>query len=105
VSEIGGGQELALPLLGGGVVNLKDSQLWVRIAMSEGVEACAEEDVLGDAAGDGGGELVLGVAAAGYEEGAEAEREGFVEFGGGLVELGKYGTTPSRAKTVGRWGS
>ena len=54
--KAGGDEEFALPLLGGGVVDLEDAEGGVGIAVGEGVEACAEEDVLGDAAGDGLGE-------------------------------------------------
>lgn len=60
--------------------------------MREGVEACAEQDVLGDSAGNGLGEKVFGVAAAGNEEGAEADGVGARFVGGiaagGAVDLG-----------------
>ena len=57
------------------------------VAVGEGVEACAEDDVLGNSVGDGGGEGVLGISAAGYEEGAEGGREGFMQAGSGLAEV------------------
>ena len=82
------GEEVALPLLGGGVVDLEDAEVGVGVAVGEGVEAGSEEDVLGDSVGDGCCELVLGVAAAGDDEGAEGGGEGLVELGGGLVEVG-----------------
>ena len=41
--QAGGGEEFALPLLGGGVVDLEDVQVRVRVAVGEGVEAGAEE--------------------------------------------------------------
>ena len=69
-------EELALPGLGGGVVDLEDAQVRVGVAVGEGVEAGAEQDVLGDAARDGLGEQVFGVTAAGDEEGAQADGEG-----------------------------
>jgi hypothetical protein len=78
-------EEFALPLLGGGVVDLEDAEAGVGVAVGEGVEACAEEDVLGDTVADGLGELVFGVAAAGYKEGAEGYGEGLVELGAGLM--------------------
>jgi hypothetical protein len=82
-------EEGALPGLGGGVVYLVDVQVWVGIAVGEGVQAGSEEDVLGYSVGDGPGEQVFGVAAAGYEEGAECDGEGLVELSGGAVDFGK----------------
>jgi len=73
------------------VVDLEDAEGGVGVAVGEGVEACSEEDVLGDAASYGVGELIFGVAAAGDEEGAEGEGEGLVELGGGAVDFGKVG--------------
>ena len=81
-------EEVTLPPLGGKMVDLEDSEVCVWVAVGEGVEAGSEEDVLGDSVGDGCGQLVLGVAAARDEEGAECGGEGFVELGGGLVEVG-----------------
>jgi hypothetical protein len=60
-------------------------RIWV--AVGEGVEAGSEEDVLGCALCDGCGQGVFGVAAAGYEEGPEGDREGLLELGGGFVEF------------------
>jgi hypothetical protein len=68
-------QEFALPLLRGGMIDLEDAERRVGIAVGEGVEAGAEQDVLVDSAGDGLGEKVFGVAAAGDEEGAQADGE------------------------------
>ena len=95
VGQVGGdgdgglAEEVALPGLGGGVVYLEDVEVWVGVAVGEGVEAGTEEDVLGDSVGDGLGEQVFGVAAAGYEEGAEGYGEGLVELGGGAVDFGQ----------------
>ncbi len=76
----GGGEELALPLLGGGVIHLEDAEVRVVVAVGKGVEARAEEDVLGDGlirfAHDCLGEEVFGVAAAGDQKGAEGDGEG-----------------------------
>jgi len=55
----------------GGVVDLEDPKMRVRVAVGEGVEACTEQDVLNDALGYGLGKVVFGVAAAGDEKGAE----------------------------------
>jgi hypothetical protein len=70
-SQIAGLEQLTLPLLCGGMVDLEDSKVRVGIAVSKGVEACTEENVLCDALGDGSGKVVFGVAAAGNEKGAE----------------------------------
>ena len=57
VGEVGGSgeagveEEFALPLLGGGVVDFEDAEMRVGVAVGEGVEAGAEQDVLSDAAG------------------------------------------------------
>src|SRR5580704_5470353 len=82
-----GFEELAFPLLGGGVIDLEDAEARVRVAVGEGVEPGSEEDILGDSAGYGPGEQVFGVAAACDQEGAEGDGEGLVEFGDGLVDL------------------
>ena len=57
------------------MVDLEDAQLGVGVAVGEGVQAGAQEDVLGDPVGDGFGELVFGVAAARDQEGAQADGE------------------------------
>jgi hypothetical protein len=87
--EAVGFEQRTLPLLCGGVVDFEDAKVRVRVAVAKGVEACSEEDVLGDSVCDGVGERVFGVAAASDEEGAEGDGEGLVEFGGGAVDLGK----------------
>jgi hypothetical protein len=48
-----GFEELALPLLRRGVVDLEDAKVWVRVAVSEGVEAGAEKNILRNALFDG----------------------------------------------------
>jgi hypothetical protein len=58
------------------MVDLEDVEAGVGVAVGEGVEACTEEDVLGDSVGDGLGERVFGVAAAGDHEGAEGDGVG-----------------------------
>ena len=68
--QVTGFEQLALPLLGGGMIDLEDAKVRVGIAVSEGVEARTEENVLRDAP-DGSGKVVFGVAAAGDEKGAE----------------------------------
>jgi hypothetical protein len=57
----------------------------VGVAVGEGVEAGAEEDVLGYTVGYGVREIVLCIAAAGDQEGPEGDGEGLVELGYGLM--------------------
>ena len=47
------------------MIDLEDAEVGERIAIREGVEAGAEDDELSDAAADGEGEFVFGVAGAG----------------------------------------
>ena len=61
--------------------------------MSEGVEACAQQNVLRDAIRDGLRQLVFRVAAARDEEGADGDGEGLVEFRRGAVDLFGVGFT------------
>ena len=68
-------QEFALPLLRRRVVDLEDTQVGVGIAVGEGVEAGAEQDVLGDSARYGAGEEVFGVAAAGDKKRPQGDGE------------------------------
>jgi hypothetical protein len=67
--------------------------------VGEGVEAGAEQDVLGDAALDGLGEQVFGIAAAGDQEGAQADGEWARLVGriaaGGAFNLGSVGAEDS----------
>jgi hypothetical protein len=83
-------EEVALPSLGGGVIDLEDAQVDAVVAIGKGVETGSEEDVLGGA-GDGGidesVEIVFGVAAACKEESAQGDGEGFMKFIGGFGEL------------------
>ena len=82
IGEVGGdgdfslGEHVTLPLLRGGVVDLKDVERWERVAVGEGVEAGAEDNVLRDAASDCDGELIFREAAAGSHEAAEVLGDG-----------------------------
>ena len=81
-----------LPLLRGGEIDLENVEGGEWVAVGEGVEACAEEDVLGDAEGDGVGQLIFGEAAARSPEAAEVLGDGMagtVEVAG--VALGNEG--------------
>jgi hypothetical protein len=84
-----GFEQFVFPLLRGGVIDLKDAEIRVGVAVGEAVEACSKENVLRDAFVDGLGESVFGVATAGDEESAECGGEGLLQFGGGLIELGQ----------------
>jgi len=59
-----------------GNVDFKNMESWEWVAIGEGVQAGTEDDVLGDACGDGGGEIVFGIAAAGDHVGAEGAGSG-----------------------------
>ena len=91
-----GFEEIALPLLCRGVVDLEDAKVWVRVAVSEGVEAGTEKDILRGALFDGESESVFGVAAAGDEEGAKADGERTVRTGGRAAKLFCIGVSENR---------
>lgn len=75
--DLRGGEHFALPLLRGRVVDLEDANVRVRIAISEGVEPRAEDEVLADAiVRMRCGERVFRDARAGHHEGAEGGGEG-----------------------------
>ncbi len=78
-------EEVALPLLSSRVVDLEDVELRPGVAVGEGVETGAEKNVLADSVGDGAGEVVFGIAAAGDEMGAHRDREW--PLAGGSAEL------------------
>jgi hypothetical protein len=82
-----GFEELALPLLRSGVVDLEDAKMRVRVAVSEGVEARTEKNILRNAMVDGVSEGVFGVTAAGDEEGAKADGERTVRTGGSAAKF------------------
>lgn len=70
-----GGEEFALPLLGREMIDLEDAEVGIWVTVREGVEAGAEQNVLGHSTQDSLGEKVFGVAAARDEEGAQPDRE------------------------------
>ena len=71
----GGVKHFALALLGGGKIDLEDMEGGKGVAIGEGVESGAEDDVLRDAGGDGLGEAVFNIAAADGHEGAKVARD------------------------------
>jgi hypothetical protein len=74
-------EHCALTLLRGGEVDLKDAEMWKGIAVAEGVETRAEDNILTNAARDGEGELILSEAAARNHVSAESASDG-VGFAG-----------------------
>jgi IMP dehydrogenase len=62
-----------LPELSAGVVDLEDAEMEPGVAVGEGVEACAQDQVLAGALGYGLCEQVFSVAAAGDEKGAHGD--------------------------------
>jgi hypothetical protein len=91
-----GFEELALPLLRGGMIDLEDVKVRVRVAVSEGVEAGAEKNILRGALFDRTRETVFGVPAAGDEEGAKADGERTVRTGGRAAKLFGIGGSEDR---------
>ena len=82
-----GFEEFALPLLRGWVVDLEDAKLRIRVAVSEGIEACTEKNILRNTLGNGAGKHVFGVATACDEEGAKGDGERTVRAGGRATKL------------------
>jgi hypothetical protein len=82
-----GFEELALPLLRGGVVDLEDAKIGIGAAVSEGIEACTEKNILRNALGDSTGECVFGVATACYKEGAKGDGERTIRAGGSTAKF------------------
>jgi hypothetical protein len=78
------------------VVDLEDAKVGVRVAVSEGVEAGSEKNILRNALFDGARESVFGVAAAGDEEGAKADGERTVRTGGRAAKLFCIGASEDR---------
>ncbi len=76
------------------MVDLEDVKPRPGIAIGEGIESGAEQDVLLDSIGDGAGEIIFGVAAAGDEMGAHGDREW--PFAWGTAEFLGVGWTEDR---------
>ncbi len=78
-------QQIALPLLGGGMIDLEDAQIRIRIAAGEGIETGAQNHVLSGGRGcpalNGFRELILGVAATNRHEGADGRGGRFHPIG------------------------
>ena len=68
----------------------------MRVAVSEGVEACAEKNILRCALFAGASEIVFGVAAARDEEGAKADGEWSIRTRGRAVKLFGIGVSENR---------
>lgn len=100
--EGGGGEQVLLPGLGGGVIDFKDAEDGRAIAEGEGIEAGAEQDILRRAAGNGGGEGVFREPRASDEEGAEGVGVRAIRAGGGSLQLlGVDGTEDGNGEGVG----
>ena len=81
------GEQIVLPLLRSGMIDLKDAKLRVRISVGKGVEACSEKNVLGHAFAGCAGEVVFRIAAAGDEKSAESRRKPSIGMGGGAAKF------------------
>jgi hypothetical protein len=106
VRKVAGKEEFAFPLLRGWVIDLKDVERWVGVAVGEGVEAGAKQDVLSSTAADCLSELVLSIAAACNEKRARADGEwtGLVRgiAAGCALNLGRVGTEDGYGDGVGK---
>jgi hypothetical protein len=69
------------------VVDLEDAKARIRVAVSEGVEACTEKNILRDFLRNGSGKIIFGVAAAGDEEGTECHGKRPVGTGRSAMKL------------------
>src|SRR5258708_38422480 len=63
------------------MIHLKRPQAGMRVAVGEGIESCAEHDVLPYALSDGARKFVLRIAAARRHESAKCARKGMALFG------------------------
>jgi hypothetical protein len=79
--------KLSLPLLRGGVIDLKNTQAQVRIAMREGIEPRTQENVLRNAPRNCLREHVFRITAASDQEGAKPHRERPVSACGRALQL------------------
>ena len=59
------------------MVHLEDAKLRIRVAMSEGIEACTQKNILRNTLGNGAGKRVFSVATACDDEGAKGVREAY----------------------------
>jgi hypothetical protein len=69
------------------MVNLEDMDLRPGIAISEGVEPCAEQDVLADSVRHGAGEIVFGIPAAANQVRPHRDGESPVSAAGSAAQL------------------
>jgi len=91
---------VALPGLGGGMVDFEDSHAGMGVAVGEGIESGAEDNVLRDALGDGASEFVFGEAAAGGHEGAEGAGESVMLFGIGAEIICGFGADDAESERI-----
>ena len=75
-------KQLPLPLLGGGVIDLKDAELREGVSIGEGIKARAEQYILTDTGADETEEMVFRVTAAGDDKSAEGDRIGAINTKG-----------------------
>ena len=80
------GQELALPLLGSGMIDLKYVETEVRVTVGKSVKARAEYDVLPDVSAGSLGKLVFSISVAGDKPGSHSEREPIANGSGSLFK-------------------
>lgn len=97
------GEEIVLPGLRGGVIDLKDAEGGRAVTEREGIEAGAKKDVLGGAVRYGSGEGVFGEARPGDDKGAKGVGVGAVGAGGCALELrGVDGAEDGDGERVGK---
>src|ERR1039458_7996363 len=82
------------------MIDFEDAQAGMRIAVGEGVESGAEDDVLPDAVGDGACELIFGEAAAGGHEGPEGAGKSMVLFRVGTEIVRRFGADDAESERI-----
>jgi hypothetical protein len=78
------------------VVHLEDAKLRIRVAVSEGIKACTEKNILRNTLGNGAGKRVFSVATACDDEGAKGDGERTVRTRGSATKFFSVGVAEER---------
>src|SRR5713226_1823664 len=82
------------------MIHLKHPQAGMRIAVGEGVESCAEHDVLPHALSERARQFVLRIAAASRDESTKCARKGMVLFGIGSKRFLSFGADNPQCQRI-----